>query len=131
MLFAADGAGGFVPQTCLHFADVRAADHQHTQAGLPDSAADREGELAFEQHLVEGEGAAIVAACDRELSVERGAVHADAHRGDLERAAERLVPEEEVAVELPVVVVGGAAAVRLARLQCPAQRRPGRQKCAH
>ena len=123
MLFAAGGAGVLVPQARLYLADVCAADHQHAQAGLADAAADREGEFSFEQHLVEGEGAAVVTARDRELSVEGGAVHADAHRRDFECTAERLVPEEEVAVELPVVVVGRAAAVRFARLQRPADLR--------
>ena len=123
VLFAADGAGVLVPQARLHLADVRAADHQHAQAGLADAAADREGKFPFEQHFVEGEGAAVVAARDGKLSVEGGAVHADAHRRDFERAAERLVPKEEIAVELPVVVVGRAAAVRLARSQRPADLR--------
>ena len=123
MFFAADGAGVLVPQARLHLADVRAADHQHTQAGLSDAAADREREFSFEQHLVEGEGAAVVTARDGKLSVEGGAVHADAHRRDFECTAERFMPEEEVAVELPVVVVGRAAAVRFARLQRPADLR--------
>ena len=58
-----------------------------------------------------------VAAGGVELEVERARVNADAHRGDLHRAAERLVPEQQVAVEGPVVIVRRAAVVRLAGAQ--------------
>ncbi len=43
----------FVPQAGLHFADVAGADHQHTQTALADAAANGQGQLARQQHLVE------------------------------------------------------------------------------
>ena len=52
-----------------------------------------------------------------ELRSERLRIDADAHAADLQRRAERLVPEQQVAVQLPVVVVGRAAVVRPAALQ--------------
>ena len=42
----------FVPQAGLHFADVAGADHQHTQTALADAAANGQGQLARQQHLV-------------------------------------------------------------------------------
>ena len=39
--------GGFlIPNARLHFSDVSAAQKQHTQTGLPDAAADGQGQLA-------------------------------------------------------------------------------------
>ena len=57
--------GVVVPKADLHLADVGGADHQHTKAALTDAAAHGEGQLAGEQHLVEGELPAVVAAGDR------------------------------------------------------------------
>ena len=42
---------------------------------------------------------------------------ADPHAGDLEGAAQDIVPHQNIAVESPIVIVGGAAVVRLAALQ--------------
>ena len=66
-----DLAGVLVPDGGLHFADVGLAQQQHAQAGLADAAADRQGELAFQQHLVERKLAALVAARQRQLTVQR------------------------------------------------------------
>ena len=52
-----------------------------------------------------------------ELRPERLRIDADAHAADFQRRAERLVPEQQVAVQLPVVVVGRAAVVRPAAFQ--------------
>ena len=104
-------ARGFVPQGDLYLADVRGADEQHAQAALADAAAHGQGQLAIQQHLVEGERAAVVAAGDRQLGVEGLGVDADTHGRDLERMAEHFVPVEDIAVELPIVIVGGAAVV--------------------
>lgn len=78
---------------------------------LADAAAHGQGQLAIQQHLVEGERAAVVAAGDRQLGVEGLGVDADTHGRDLERMAEHFVPVEDIAVELPIVIVGGAAVV--------------------
>ena len=51
------------------------------------------------------------AAGDRQLGVEGLGVDADTHGRDLERMAEHFVPVEDIAVELPIVIVGGAAVV--------------------
>ena len=90
------------------------ADHQHAQAALADAAADGEGQLPGEQHLVEGQGATVVAAPDAELAVHGGLVHPDAHGGDFKAALQHRIPEQDVAVQRPVVVVGGPAVVGLA-----------------
>ena len=44
-------------------------------------------------------------------------VHADAHAADFQRHAKRLVPEQQVAVHAPVIVVRRAAVVRLAAFE--------------
>ncbi len=46
-------------------------------------------------------------------------VDADAHAGDFQRMPSGFVPEEDIAVQLPVVIVGGAAVVGLAALSLP------------
>ncbi len=47
-------AGGFVPDACLYFADVGAAQQQHAQTALADAAADGVGQLTVQHCLVEG-----------------------------------------------------------------------------
>ena len=112
--------GCLVPDARLHLADVRAAHHKHAKTGLSDASADGERELVRKQHLVEGELSAVVAVSQSELSVKRLCVNTDTHRGDLDAAAEYLVPEEEVAVELPVVIVRRSAVVTVTGLQLAA-----------
>ena len=52
-------AGGFVPDACLYFADVGAAQQQHAQTALADAAADGVGQFAVQHSLVEGQLAAV------------------------------------------------------------------------
>ena len=89
---------------------------QHAQTALTDAAADGVGQLARQQRLVEGQFSAVVAARDGELSVQTFGGYADAHAGDLDGVVQDLVPEQDVAVEFPVVVVRGSAVVGLAAL---------------
>lgn len=96
------------------------AQQKHGQTGLADAAADGQGQLVGQEHLVEGQLTAVVAAGDGQLAVQGGGVHADAHGGELNGPVQGLVPEEDVAVQGPVVVVGGAAVVGLAGLQSAA-----------
>ena len=115
------GVDGFiVPGGDLDLADVGLAQQEHGQAGLADAAADGQGQLVGQEHLVEGQLAAVVAAGDGQLAVQGSGVHADAHGGELNGPVQGLVPEEDVAVQGPVVVVGGAAVVGLAGLQSAA-----------
>ena len=97
-----------------------AADHQHAQAALADAAADGERKLIVKQHAVEGQLRALLTAGELQLARQRFRIHANAHAGNLERAAEHIVPEENVAVERPVVVIGRAAVVRFAGAQLAA-----------
>ena len=115
-----DLAGVLVPDGGLHFADVGLAQQQHAQAGLADAAAHRQGELAFQQHLVERKLAALVAARQRQLTIQRFRADANAHRGDFQRTIQNRVIEQDIAVHLPIVVVRCAAVVRLAGAQLAA-----------
>ena len=63
---------------------------------------------------MEGELAAVVAAGGSELAVQRLRIDADAHGGNFKAALEHRVPHEDIAVEIPVVIVGSAAVVGLA-----------------
>ena len=47
----------------------------------------------------------------------RDRAHADAHAAQLIAALQQIVPEQQVAVQIPVVVVRSAAVVGLAALQ--------------
>ena len=87
------------------------AQQQHAESGLADAAAHGLGEFPVQKHLVEGEGAAVITADGGELAAERRGVHPDAHGGDLKLALEHRVPHENVAVELPVVVIRGPSVV--------------------
>ena len=66
----AQPAGIGIPEGGLDLADVRRADQQHTKSALADAATHREGQLATQQHLVEGKRAAVIAAGDGQLCVE-------------------------------------------------------------
>ena len=63
---------------------------------------------------MEGQIAAVVAAGQRQLPVERSFVDADAHGGDLKRAFQHGIPHQNIAVERPVVIVRRAPVVGLA-----------------
>ena len=63
---------------------------------------------------MEGQLAAVVTAALVQLVVHSGLVHTDAHGGDLKGAIQHGVVHQDIAVQGPVVVVGGAAVVRLA-----------------
>ena len=78
------------------------------------------GRVAVQQHLVEGQLGTLRAACFGQLAAQGFGVDADAHAGQLQRTVQRLVPEEDVAVQRPIVVVGGAAVVGLAALELAA-----------
>ena len=69
---------------------------------------------------MEGQGAAVVAAGGGQLPVQRLGVDPDAHRGQLQSLAVHAVPHQQVAVQVPIVIVGGAAVVGPAGLQRPA-----------
>ena len=55
------------------------AKQQHTQTGLPDTAADGLGQLAAQQHLVEGQASPLIVAGEGQLLVQRRLIHPDAH----------------------------------------------------
>ena len=96
------------------------AQEDHAQPGLADAAPHGQGQLARQQHPVEGELPAAVAAGQGQLPVQGGRVHPDAHGGDLEGPLQHRVPQQDVPVQRPVVIVGGPAVVGPARLQLAA-----------
>jgi len=87
---------------------------EKAEPGLADAAADRVGQRGVEDPAVEVEMGALGHAGLVELGAHGDFIDADAHGGDLEGAVQGRVIEQDVAIELPVVIVGGAAVVRLA-----------------
>ncbi len=96
---------------------MTSAQEQHTEPGLPDAAANGLGKLAVQEHLMEGKLPAVLAAGGGQLAVQGGSVHADTHGGDLKRFPEDGIPHQDVAVQLPIVIVRRASVVALAGLQ--------------
>ena len=66
---------------------------------------------------MEGQGAAVIAARHGQLLVHALRADADAHAAQLVAALQRVVPEQQVAVQIPIVIVRGAAVVGLAAAQ--------------
>ena len=118
--FLTGALGFFVPDAALDFADMGAAQEEHTQAALADAAADGVGELTAEQFLVEGQLPAVVTASQGQLAIQGFGADADAHGGDLIGLLEGVVPEQQVAVQIPVIVVRRSAIVGLAGFQLAA-----------
>ena len=96
------------------------AQQQHGHPGLADAAPHGQGQLTVEQHPVEGEGAAAVTACQGELAVQGLWADPDAHGGEFNSLAIDAVPEQNVAVQVPVIIVRGPAVMWLTRLQLSA-----------
>ena len=99
----------------LHLAYVGLTQQQHAQAALADAAAHGQGQ-----------GRRPAASCGRavphaaaqpasfQLAAQRFRIDTDTHAGQLQRTAQGHMPEKDVAVQRPVVVVRGAAVVGLA-----------------
>ena len=81
---------------------------------MADTAADGQRQLALQQHFVEGQLAALLAAALFQLVAHGDLVHTDAHGGDLKATLQHVVPHKDIAVEGPIVIVRGAAVVGLA-----------------
>ena len=110
-------AAGFAhvggPDGGLDFADVGFAQQEHAQAGLADTAADGLGQFSVQQEPMEIECFFVQLAAFCQLAVQGLRIHADTHTGDLEGAFQHRIPQQDIAVEGPVVVVRGAAVVGL------------------
>ena len=63
---------------------------------------------------MEGQLQAVGAASCLALAFHGFGIHPDAHAGNLQRTAQNVVPEQQVAVQAPVIVVGGASVMGLA-----------------
>ena len=96
------------------------AQEEHGHPGLADAAAHGQGQLPCQKHLVEGQLPAVVTAGQGELPVQALRVHPNAHGGQLQSPAAHAVPHQQVAVQIPVVIVGGAAVVGLSGAQLAA-----------
>ena len=80
------------------------------------------GSLPSSSILWKGSSRRLSQPAGGQLPVQGGGVHPDAHGGELQGPAQHVVPQQNVAVEGPVVVVGGPAVVGLAATS-------GRRRC--
>ena len=55
----------------MYFSDMRFAQEEHTDTGLADSSADGVGKLFVQNRFLEIQLAAVIAACQSELAVQR------------------------------------------------------------
>lgn len=85
---------------------------QHAQPGLANAAADGLGH-DVQQHLVEGQLPALVAVRSSQLAVQ-SAASTRMPAEDSSAPLQNGVPHEDIAVQLPIVVVGSAAVMALA-----------------
>ena len=104
----------FIPDAGLHLADMGCAEKEHTKAGLTYTAAHRQGKFALKKALMEGEIFSLLQASLAKLGDKGVSIYAYAHRGYFQGAVKGLVVEDNIAVQRPVVIVGGSAAVGLA-----------------
>ena len=114
------------PDRGLHLTDVCLLQEEHAETALTDTATDRGRQLARQQGFVEGQLRALHATTDLQLPQQRLRTDTDAHRRQLKRAAQHLIPEDDVAIQAPeaidvecapIVVVWRAAIVLLAVAQ--------------
>ena len=95
------------------------AQQQHGYPGLTDTAAHGQGQLTAQQHLVERQRPAVVASGDGQLPVQRFRADPDSHGGQLQRLTIHTVPHQQVAVQIPIIIVRCAAVMGFAGLQRP------------
>ena len=67
-----------IPKRGLNLADMALAQQQHRNAGLADAAAHGQGQLVVQEHLMEGQLAAVIAAGQSQLTIQRLGADADA-----------------------------------------------------
>ena len=87
-----------VPDTGLDLTDMAAAHHQHRKTALTDTAANGQGQLIVQKHLVERKLSAVIAAGFFQLSIQGLSIHADTHGGNFQSPFQDLIPEENITV---------------------------------
>ena len=93
------------------------AEEVDAHAALADAAADGLRQFAVQQRLLEGQLRALLAAADFQLAAQGVRIHADAHGGDLQGDVQQRIVEQDVAVQVPVIIVRGTAVMRFPAAQ--------------
>ena len=92
---------------------MTASQEQHTETALSDTSADTVGKFPIQQGFVEGERPALIMAGDGQLTVKALRADPDSHAADLIAAAEGVIPEQDIPVQIPVIIVGSPAVMGL------------------
>lgn len=119
-VFSADLHILFFPAGGLNLTDVRLAEEEHTHSRLTDTAAHRKRKLVFKQRLVEGKLCSVVTARNFELIFKGFGINAYTHRRKLKRDIKNGIVNENIAVQRPIVIVGRASVVLVARFKLAA-----------
>ena len=101
------------PDGTVNFTDVGLSEEEHADSGLADSASDRQRKSVLQDCLLEGKRRALGTTHFVELLAKGISVDSDSHGRKFQRDVQNGVVDQNVRVELPVVVVGGAAVVGL------------------
>ena len=76
---------------------------KHTDPALSDPAAYGEGDVFFQNGLLERKLLPLLAACDGELFLQCLGIHPDAHGGKLESDLKHREPDQDVSVQAPPI----------------------------
>ena len=96
---------------------MRLAQKIHAHPALADAAADGLGQLSGQQGLLEGQVRALLAAADLQLPLQRLRIHADPHGGNLQGNIQQRIIQQDIAVQIPVIIVRRAPVMRLTGTQ--------------
>ena len=99
---------------------MRFSEEIHAESALTYTSAYSIRKFAVKDHPVEFHAASVISSCKSQLSVHRLLVDSDPHRRDLECAIQHVVPEDYIAVQLPVIIIRSSSVVLLARFQLSA-----------
>ena len=101
------------PDAGLYLTDVRTIQQKHAETRLTDTTTDGVRKLTLEQHLMVWKICTLLTAGLLQLRTQRSLVDTNTHGADLQCTVERRIPEQDVAVQCPVIIVRCTTIVRL------------------
>jgi hypothetical protein len=102
------------PDRALNLTDMCLSKEEHTDSGLSNAASDGVRKLLVKNSLLERKLCALGAACLLKLALKGILINTDTHAGELKSDVQNRIVYDDVSVELPVIIVRGAAVVLVA-----------------